>query len=99
MYRFMISSTGSFVFEKAVGDIWTAFVGWGPSTAILTGGATNRIQATCRGELLVLGVNGVEVGRFRDGSFGSGDIGLVGGSFDEPNTKVYFRDLRVYAAY
>jgi hypothetical protein len=67
-----------------------------PTTAMDAGNATNHIRADCNGSTLTLYANGRQLASVTDSSFSSGDIGLIVGTFDEPDVGILFDDLIVY---
>jgi hypothetical protein len=66
-----------------------------PSEAIQQGAATNTIRADCVGSSLSLYVNGEKLDEVQDTEFGSGDVGLMAGSFDTPGTDIHFDNFNV----
>lgn len=62
---------------------------------IKQGLATNSIQADCVGNQLTLYVNDTQVMSASDSTLTSGDVGLIAGTFDEPNINVLFDNLVV----
>ena len=57
--------------------------------------ATNTIRADCVGSSLSLYVNGEKLDEVQDTEFGSGDVGLMAGSFDTPGTDIHFDNFVV----
>jgi hypothetical protein len=66
-----------------------------PSEDIHRGRAINHLRADCIGETLSLYVNGVLLKTARDPDYGTGDVGLVAGTFEEPGTEVIFDSFSV----
>jgi len=64
--------------------------------AILGGKAANRIHFECIGDTLALAVNGSPVDAQQDGSFESGDVGLIAGTFEEGGVHIAFDDFKVW---
>jgi len=64
--------------------------------AILGGGAANLIHFECIGDTLALAVNGSPVDAQQDGSFESGDVGLIAGTFEEGGVHIAFDDFKVW---
>ncbi len=65
------------------------------SSRIKTGNATNHITAECVGSSLRLLVNGREVATAEDSELTSGDVGLIGGSFDLAGVDLRFDNFVV----
>ena len=96
-YFFVISSDGYYGIGK-VSDSGQELVGMDamqPSEAIQQGAATNTIRADCVGSSLSLFVNGEKLDEVQDTEFGSGDVGLMAGSFDTPGTDIHFDNFSV----
>ena len=66
-----------------------------PNEYILQGQQTNHLRADCIGKDLSLYVNGSHLVTVRDSEFGSGDVGLVAGTFDHPGTRIHFDNFSV----
>lgn len=65
------------------------------SDKILPGQATNHIAAVCAGNTLTLSANGAQLAQVADDDYGEGEIGLIAGVFDDPETEVRFDNLLV----
>jgi hypothetical protein len=76
-----ITLLGTAVFEKAA--------------AIKTGTEQNHLRAECNGPSLTLIANGTPLLQTTDGDFTEGTVGLIVGTFDDPETEVRFDDLLV----
>jgi hypothetical protein len=63
--------------------------------AILQGQATNHLRVDCVGSRLALYINGRILAEVQDGEFGSGDVGLIVGSFEEPGVEIQFDNFTV----
>lgn len=61
-----------------------------------TPGAVNHLRADCIGNSLTLYVNGEILADVTDDSLGGGDVGLVGGTYDEGGTDMRFDNFKVY---
>jgi hypothetical protein len=48
------------------------------------------------GDHLALHVNGELVADVRDGTFTSGDVGLIAGTFEEGGVEIHFDDFLVF---
>lgn len=66
-----------------------------PVDSINTGSGTNNLRAECVGSRLSLYVNGVLAVETNDSDITSGDVGLLAGTFDTPNTEVLFDNFVV----
>jgi hypothetical protein len=66
------------------------------SSAIHQGDAVNEIVAECIGDQLVLHVNGELVDDVRDGTFVSGDVGLMAGTYEKVGVDIRFDNFAVY---
>ena len=65
---------------------------------IYSGNATNHVRAVCQGSNLTLYANNALVASVSDTTFTSGgDVGLMGGSFDQGGIDIYFDDFVVTA--
>ncbi len=59
------------------------------------GTAVNHLRADCVGSTLTFYVNGEQIAQVQDTRLTSGDVGLLGGSFDEPGVDVIFDNFVV----
>lgn len=59
-------------------------------------GAVNHLRADCVGNRLTLYVNGEILADVTDADFTSGDVGLVGGTYEEAGTDMRFDNFIVY---
>jgi hypothetical protein len=96
-YLFAISGAGSYTIGKYVENEYTTLVAWTASSAIHTGKTANTLRIICAGDVLQLWVNDVRLVTTYDDEFERGKIGLVTGTFDNPNpdSEVVFDDLTV----
>ena len=62
---------------------------------IKLGKTTNSIRAECVGNNLVLYANDKELASFTDGTFSSGDVGLIAGTFGIAGTDIHFDNFIV----
>jgi hypothetical protein len=97
-YYFMVSSDGYQVIGKYQGgqNQYLSAEKMQPTTAITAGTATNHVRGDCQGSTLTLYANGQQLSSITDTSFTSGDVGLIVGTFDEPNVGVTFDNFVVY---
>ena len=97
-YFFYISSDGYAVIGKndQGGSTYLSSDQMQPTDAIIQGYATNHLRADCIGSTLTLYVNDQMVAVATDSSLASGDVGLVGGTFDIPSSTFEFDNFVVY---
>jgi hypothetical protein len=97
-YFFIISSDGYQAIGKYMAGEFSYLTSdkMQPSSAINTGGAANHVRADCVGSTLTLYVNGEQVSSTTDASFTAGDVGLIVGTFNEPNAGILFDNLVIY---
>lgn len=60
------------------------------SPAIHTGTAVNHLRMDCAGPQLSGSVNGVQVANVRDESLRNGEVGILGGAFEDPGADIVF---------
>jgi hypothetical protein len=97
-YYFMVSSDGYQVIGMYQGGDkkYLSAEKMQPTDALTAGDATNHVRGDCVGSTLTLYANGQQLSSVTDTSFASGDIGLIVGTFDEPNVAVAFDNFVVY---
>ncbi|MGC8855251.1 MAG: hypothetical protein ACP5QU_00455 [Anaerolineae bacterium] len=97
-YFFWISSDGYQVIGKYQGGQATFLSAekMQSSSAIQQGAASNHLRADCVGSSLTLYVNGTQVASASDTSFSKGDVGVMIGTFDEPNVAIAFDNFVAY---
>ena len=97
-YYFIISDDGYYGIGKVKDGQWSLLETpeMRPHSAIQTGRQINHLRADCVANLFILYVNGQLVGSAQDDDFGSGDVGVLAGSFDQPGVDVYFDNFIVY---
>lgn len=97
-YFFWISSDGYQVIGKYQGGQATflSTEKMQASSAIQQGAASNHLRADCVGSNLTLYVNGTQVASASDTSFANGDVGVMIGTFDEPNVAIAFDNFVAY---
>ena len=96
-YRFKISGTGKYCFDKFQNGKWTNLIPWTISSAINVGKATNIIKAECDGDNFTFYLNSVKLDSYNDDSFGSGNIGLGIEVYRVGGVQVSFDNLRMWA--
>lgn len=67
------------------------------TSAVFAGNATNHLRADCIGSQLTLYANGEMLSTVTDTSFSSGDVGVMVGTFEEPNLGMLFDNFIVRA--
>lgn len=65
------------------------------TTDVVNPDSSNHISAVCNGGNLSLSVNGTQVLSAEDSTLTTGDVGLVAGTFDEPNVDISFDNFVV----
>ena len=66
------------------------------ASGINSGTTLNKVRADCVGSTLTLYANGQQLSSVTDTSFTTGDVGLIVGTFDEPNVGILFDNFVVY---
>jgi hypothetical protein len=96
-YTFIISSDGYYGIGKVMNQNYELIGAEAllPSEAIQKGSANNRIRAECVEDTLRMFVNGEKVAEVRDAQFGIGDVGLIAGTYEEPDTDIRFDNFIV----
>jgi len=95
-YFFIISTDGFYGIGKFIGG-QTILIGQEsmvPTDVILADGV-NHLRADCIGDSLIFYVNFVQVAAVQDADFPTGDVGLLAGSFTEPDVDVLFQNFVV----
>jgi hypothetical protein len=93
-YALVIAGDGNYSIQKITEGDWDPIIDWTRSDVINQGNATNTIRAICDGSRLVLIVNGEVVAETEDDTYRSGDVSLVGTTFEENElTEIHFDDL------
>jgi serine/threonine protein kinase len=95
-YFFYISSEGIAAIGKYI-DGEPSYLANSPvaNSAINPGEATNRINADCIGENLILYANGTQVLAAVDSSLQGGDVGLIARTFRDAGTDILFDNFAV----
>jgi hypothetical protein len=90
-YFFVISSDGYFAIGKFI-DGLSVLLGQEAMqiSPAIQPGAVNHLRADCIGDSLILYINFNLVAGAQDGDLGSGDVGLIAGSFSQPGVDVLF---------
>ena len=96
-YFFIISSDGYYATGKVIDGV-QELLGESemmPTDAIKIGNMKNVIRVDCIGSSLTLYANNTQLITVNDTSFGSGDVGLIAGTFDTPGTDIHFDNFVV----
>lgn len=95
-YSLAINGNGEYNILKTTGGIPDLLIS-GENGAIRKGNQTNRLVASCIGNVLTLSVNGVEVVSYTDvGPLFGNFIGLVLGTTTEPGVEVKFDNFNSF---
>lgn len=97
-YAFVISSDGYAGIYKVADGAYSLLnhKSMEFSSAIRQGEAINYLSATCDGDQLGFSVNGEVLFELKDDQFLSGDVGLMAGSFDDPQVNIFFDNITVF---
>ena len=95
-YMFQVSNAETYRFQKQVDDEWDTVLNWTSTSAMNSGHATNRIQVLAMGSDIGLWINDALVNLVVDDSFEAGSVGMVAGSFDEPDVHVAFDNFELW---
>jgi len=95
-YFFIISTDGFYSIGKFIAGqaILLGQESMLPSEIILVDGI-NHLRADCVGSTLTFYVNFTQVASVQDADFPTGDIGVLAGSFNEPDVDVLFQNFMV----
>lgn len=97
-YGFLYSHDGYYGIFKLVNGVMVMGSedgNLGFSEKIRQGGAGNRLQATCEGDVFTLSVNDSVLAMVKDDAFKSGKFGLFAGTYDAPGSVVFFDNFIV----
>ena len=98
-YAGLISSDGHYGIFKIKGGGYT-LLGMDSmpiSPIILPAAEKNLIRLDCIGSTLTLFVNGIQLDARQDTDFGSGDVGLLAGSYGTAGVEIAFDNFKVYS--
>ena len=96
-YYFRVSADGRYRLGKRVEGDWVDLVPWTPSGIISQDPTDNRLWVTCEGNSIAAYVNGQEVASVTDDTFADGYVGVMAGSFGQPDVHVAFDYIVVEA--
>lgn len=95
-YALVISGDGwAAIRKRYLGSDLDYIVDWTQTASVNTGNATNNLRAECVGTRLSLYVNGTLAVEINDADLTSGDVGLIAGTFEQPDTEVLFDNFVV----
>jgi hypothetical protein len=95
-YTLAVTADGFAVIRKRFngGDL-DFITDWAEAPSILTGNNTNLLRAECVGDRLSLYVNGELVIETLDSDIAKGDVGLMAGTFEQPDAEILFDNFIV----
>jgi len=95
-YFFIISTDGFYGVGKFIGGqaILLGQESMLPSEIVMTENM-NHLRADCVGNTLTFYVNFTQVAAVQDADFPTGDVGILGGAFNEPDVDVLFQNFVV----
>lgn len=96
-YYFIVTSDGYYGILKVKDGDTELFGGeeMGTTDAVKAGNAANHVRADCVGSTLTLYVNGEQLDSQTDADFVSGDVGLIAGTYGEPDVNILFDNFTV----
>jgi hypothetical protein len=89
-YAFLAAGDGYYAIARYVGGDSQLLVGWEKSDTVRQGSGSNDLEAICASERLIFYVNGVRLAETRDESFSSGDVALIGTTYDSGAAEFRF---------
>ncbi len=89
-YAFLVSADGYYVITRYVSGNSSNLDGWNVSNAVRQGSGSNQLQVICEGERLLFYLNGVRVAETWDDSFSSGDVALIGTTYESGAAEFRF---------
>jgi tetratricopeptide (TPR) repeat protein len=94
-YVLKVTDSGYAGIDKMKDGQWKTLADFAQSDVIRTGKADNHLRADCVGDTLTLYVNDQQVAEAHDSDFTSGDVALMGGSYDQPGVEILFDNFVV----
>ena len=91
-YYFRISGDGYYSVDVAVGGTFTSLLSgenWQAASPVIQGDSINHLVVTCNGTYLKFEVNGVTMYSGNDSTFSSGNIGLMGATYEDNSTAEF----------
>ena len=95
-YALEISLDGYAAIWKIVDGERSYLIDWQPSTVIPTNGDAVTLTGLCSRDGFALAVDGNVVAEVQDASWGSGDVGLLAGTWDAGGVTVVFDNFAAY---
>jgi subtilisin family serine protease len=95
-YLFAVTSDGYYQLAHFHGGSWTALTLWQQDRAIVAGGP-QRLRVETAGERIAVSVNGTQLANLVDPGGGSGSVGLLAATFDQPGAMASFSEVVVSA--
>lgn len=89
-YAFLVSGDGYYAVVRFIGGDGQLLVGWEKSDTVRQGSGSNELEVICNAERLIFNVNGVRLAETRDESFSSGDVALIGATYDPGSAEFRF---------
>ncbi len=96
-YEFALSTAGFYSFHKRLNDEWVVLLDWTECEYMNPGEATNTIKISCQKNTFILYINDKQLNFVHDLDFSSGGIGLVAGTFEQPDARVAFDNLKLWS--
>jgi hypothetical protein len=96
-YAFLISSDGYFGVVKFIEgkNIMMGGSNMQYASIIKQGRNTNHIRAVCKGNVLTLGVNGMDLIQVQDDLYKDGGMGLIAGTYQHSGVDMFFDNFYV----
>ncbi len=96
-YAFLFGSDGYYAITKysGGGSSILGAEGMVSTDAVQQGDNTNHLRADCVGDTLSIYANGQLLQTITDAEFADGDVGLIGGTFDDAGTDILFDNFVV----
>ena len=89
-YSLTISEDGYFAIWKTEDGEYDILVDWTHSRTLPLDDRSRTITVACVGDSLTLAVDGEPLAEAHDGSFSSGDVGLIAGTWDNAGIEIAF---------
>jgi S1-C subfamily serine protease len=94
-YALEVSEDGYYAIWKRVNGEVIPIIDWTPSDLIPTDGSPFVVNASCDGAQLSVGINGTLLATGTDTDFSSGNVGMIAGTWENPNLIVSFDNFEV----
>jgi hypothetical protein len=96
-YKFEISGDGYYTFSKVIDGQLLDIIPWQESTWLEPGNSPNKLRIEAAGAQFTFYANDQWLDAVVDPAFGTGDIGLVVGVFDQGGAHIAFDNLKITA--